>query len=398
MQVTTPFLTCLPRACRSALEGLRSEFKWNHFLTFSWLLVLQLLNYGPGNRFELSRMTRAISYFQLTRFLRARYGDPNRWRFWLGTRIIEQLPHPESRIFEVVIDTTHKPKRSKRNPAMARGKNRDKGPWLFGLHILLICGRWHTYRIPLLFAVIRAKNAAGYQSPNQALTELLQQIPVPAWAQQVIVLADAGFASKANFKRFRKWGWDYVVRLPRTWKLTDGRHLKQVIEQTKSYRKIWLPSSNGKHRKTYFVHWLPASLHQLGHVHLILSKWRRNFGPDKVHVLVTHLPLSAKAVLALYQGRWSVEVLFKEIKGTVALGQHQVNSDFHQIEKSVGISLAAYLLLLRLQANHIPKKGSWSAFELKRRFWQETMNQVFSHSVDLEVRKRGKFKLSAQAA
>ena len=64
-----PPLTCLPPVCRSALEGLRSEFKWDHFLTFSWLLVLQLLNFGPGNLRVLSRMTRAISYDQMTRFL-----------------------------------------------------------------------------------------------------------------------------------------------------------------------------------------------------------------------------------------------------------------------------------------------------------------------------------------
>src|SRR5262249_55558114 len=155
---------------------------------------------------------------------------------------------------------------------------------------------------------------------------------------------------------------------------------------------------NGKQRNTYHFHSLPTELCHLGDVYLVIAKKRRNHGPKAVRILVTNLPLAPKAVLALYQCRWYVEVLFKELKGTVALGQHQVNTSFEQVERSIGLSLAAYLLLLRLQADHIPEKSSWSAFELKRRFWQETMRQVFSDSANREVKKRDKLRLSAQAA
>lgn len=392
-----PLLTCLPPACRSALEGLRSEFKWNHFLTFSWLLTLQLLNYGPGNLQELSRMTHAISYDQMTRFLKANY-DPNRWLLWLALRVMEQLPLPEDGCFKIKVDCTRKPKRSKRNPAMVKGKDSSKGPWILGLQVLVISVHWHTYRIPVLFALIRNKKDPRYQKPNQVLIQLLKQVPIPAWAKQVIVLADAGFASKDNFKVWQQWNWGYVVRLPRSWKLEDGRKLTDVIETTKDFQRVWLPSVNGKRRNTYHYHLLPTNLRHLGDVNLVIAKKRRKLGPKAVRILVTNLSIPPKAVLALYQCRWYVEVLFKELKGTVALGQHQVNTHFEQVERSIGLSLAAYLLLLRLQAEKIPQKGSWSAFELKRHFWQETMHQVFSHSVDREVKKRDKLKHSAQAS
>lgn len=88
---------------RPALESLRSEFKWKHYLTFSWLLVLHLLNYGPGNLLELSRMSSAIGYCRLTRFFRASCRGPNRRLSWLGSRIMEQLPPPEAHFFERVM-------------------------------------------------------------------------------------------------------------------------------------------------------------------------------------------------------------------------------------------------------------------------------------------------------
>lgn len=392
----SPF-TCLPPSCRSALEGLRSEFKWNHFLTFSWLLVLQLLNYGPGDLMSLSRMTNALSYHQMTRFLKANY-DPNRWLLWLAQRLFEHLPPPKDGVFKIKVDCTRKPKRSKRNPGMVKGKDSSNGPWVLGLHILVVSAHWHTYRIPLLFALIRNKKDTRYQAPNQVLIELLQKVPVPTWAKKVIVLADAGFASKANFRLFEKWNWGYVVRLPRSWKLSDGRKLTEVIETTKEFQRVWIPSINGKRRNTYHFHYLPTKLCHLGDVYLVIAKKRRNHGPKAVRVLVTNLPLAPKAVLALYQCRWYVEVLFKEIKGTMALGQSQVNTSFEQVERSIGLSLAAYLLLLRLKADQIPEKGSWSAFELKRQFWQQTMSQIFSHSANREVRKRAQLMLSAQPA
>jgi len=183
--------------------------------------------------------------------------------------------------------------------------------------------------------------------------------------------------------------------LPRSWKLADGQKLKNIIETTIEFTRTWIPSVNGKHRNTYHYHYLRAKLDHLGDVNLVITKKRRNDGPKAVRVLVTNLPIGGKTILALYQCRWYIEVLFKELKGTVALGQHQVNSEFNQIECSLGISLAAYLLLLRLNAKSIPSKGSWSSFRLKRLSHQYFTEKLYSHSIQKEVKKQMKLRLSA---
>lgn len=382
-----PPLTCLPPSCRIALAGLRAQFKWDHFLIFSWLLVLQILNFGPGNLRVLSRMTSAISYDQMTRFLKVSY-NPNLWLLWLAQRLFEHLPAPENGIFFLKVDCTRKAKRSKRNPAIVKGKESSKGSWILGFQILVVSAHWHTYRIPILFSLIRNKRDPAYQKPNDVLVKLLKQVPVPSWAKQVVVLADAGFASKATFRQLQEWNWGYVMRLARSWKLADGRKLTEVIAQIQDFQRTWIPSVNGKQRNTYHFHSLPTKLLHLGDVNLVIAKKRSYHGPKAVRVLVTNLTLEPKAVLAMYQRRWYVEVLFKELKGTVALGEHQVNSSFEQVERSVGLSLAAYLLLLRVLVKHIPEKGSWSAFELKRLFWQQTMGHFFAHFIHKETKKQ----------
>jgi Transposase DDE domain len=89
-------------------------------------------------------------------------------------------------------------------------------------------------------------------------------------------------------------------------------------------------------------------------------------------MLVTHLPeVSARQVVDVYRRRWSVARLFKALKGTTGWGQHQVTKDPQRIERSIAISIMAYLMLPKFRAQDIPKHGSWSAFTLKRNVtWQ----------------------------
>ena len=63
----------------------------------------------------------------------------------------------------------------------------------------------------------------------------------------------------------------------------------------------------------------------------------------------------------------------KELKGVVGLGQHQVTKEVERVERSVAVAIMAYLLLLRLQAKHIPADRPWSAFQLQRQFIWEVL-------------------------
>jgi hypothetical protein len=59
-----------------------------------------------------------------------------------------------------------------------------------------------------------------------------------------------------------------------------------------------------------------AELHQLGDVTIVLSQKRRNLGPNRVQIIVTHrLGVSASVVISQYAVRWQVELTIKELKG-----------------------------------------------------------------------------------
>ena len=96
---------------------------------------------------------------------------------------------------------------------------------------------------------------------------------------------------------------------------------------------------------------------------------------------------TAKQVIALYTRRWNVELLIKELKSVTGLGQAQVTKDPQRVERSVALSLMAYLLLIRFRYHDIPVQGPWSAFTLKRNFAWHIAQQQIEHTLQLKLKK-----------
>jgi Transposase DDE domain len=108
---------------------------------------------------------------------------------------------------------------------------------------------------------------------------------------------------------------------------------------------------------------------------VVLSKCRRNAGPKQPKIRVTNLPktVTAREVVGVYLRRWGIELLMKELKGVVGLGQHQVTRKTARVERSVAMAIRADLLLLKLRAKDIPADRPWRAFCLQRAFAWEVM-------------------------
>ena len=152
-------------------------------------------------------------------------------------------------------------------------------------------------------------------------------------------------------------------------------------------------------RAQYRVFWTfakPTTLRAVGDVTVVLSKRRRNDGPKHTKVLVTNLPqATAHRTAAVYLRRWPVELFFKEWKEVVGVGQHQVTKDADRVERSVAVSLMAYLVLLRVRAKDIRPGQPWSAFALKHRFAWEASLQHFKRAAQHQARREMKMRLAA---
>lgn len=374
-------LTCIPVSVRIFLEGLRGAFRHRHFLVFSWLLILHVVSHDKANLKALSRSApKHIAYHHLRRLLCATYWWSKTILIWFADQAISALPPPEDGILYLIGDSTYKGKRGKKNPLVKKGRIHERLPYVLGIQIVFLVVHWGVYRIPVDFEIVRRKTDQNYQKENALFREMLQAFKPPCWAKHVIVLADAAYASKENFKAIKKRCWFFLMACARTWNFENGKALRDLVNHLPyaRYNKTWVETPNGRRRRYVWFFAKRVRLRHLGDVTVVLSKYRRNHGPKNTKILVTNLPKTVKArtIVAIYQRRWHVELLIWELKSGLGLGQHQVTNHVKRIERSIAISVLAYLMLVKLRAQDIPKKGSWSLFQLKQNFiWQIAKEQ-----------------------
>lgn len=374
-------LTCLPKSVANWLQVLRPMFRHRHHLVFCWLLVCQAVYQEKATVTGLARLApRHIAEWHLRRLLTAAYWNARILLWWFADQAIAALPPPEAGVCYLVVDSTLKGKTGQKHPFAKTGRLNEYAPYIFGMHIVVLMLQWGNYRIPVDFEMVRRKADPRYRPENRLFRWMLVRFRRPSWAEMVVVVADAAFASTANLQLIQRRGYFFVMALARTWRFEDGHTLKDLVTYLPKhrYRRCWVPLEEPGRRRTYWTYTKRARLRHIGDVTITLSKKRRNDGPKQTKILVTNLPkVTARQVVDVYRRRWSVELLMKELKGATGLGQHQVTKETQRVERSVAISIMAYLMLLKFRACDIPEKGPWSVFTLKRNFlWQIAQAQI----------------------
>jgi hypothetical protein len=396
-------MTRLPEEVTRLLAPLKASFSYRHYLVFCWLLVAHLVCYEKATLQALARYIPGhVAAWHLRRLLAAGRWQWTRVLEWLVSQALAAFPPPKDGVLYLVVDSTLKGKRTKKNPLAKKGRLNEYAPYTFGLHVVILLAHWDVYRVPLAFRLVKPKGSPGYQSENALFREMVQEVVLPAWVKRVVVVADAAYPSRENLQAIQARRWFFVIAFPRTWKLANGQHLRALVTHLPIhyYRQVRVslivPSAR---RRVFWTFAKRAELRQVGDVTIVLSRRRRNDGPKQTNLLVTNLPqATAQLTVALYLRRWPVELCIKELKSVVGLGQHQVTKDAARVERSVAVALMAYLLLLRLRAKQIKPGTSWSAFTLKQGLaWDWGARQV-KRAACQEARREGRLRPTTQEA
>ena len=394
-------MTRSPEEVARLFAPLKPYFRYHrHYAVLCWLVVAHLVCFEKATLQALARHTPTrVAAWHLRRLLAAGCWPWAMVLAWLVEQTLSGFPPPRDGVLYVVADSTLKGKRTQKNPLAKSWRLNEYRPYTFGLHVVVLLAQWDVYRIPLAFRLVQRKGTKGYQSENALFRQMLQELVLPPWCTKVIVVADAAYASRDNLQAIQARHWFFVLAFARTWKFADGHSMRDLVTHLPHthYHKVRLPLVGT--RAQYRVFWTFAkrtTLRQVGDVTVVLSKRRRNDSPKHTKVLVTNLPqATAHSTVAIYLRRWPVELFFREWKGAVGVGQHQVTKDADRVERSVAVTLMAYLVLLRVRAQDIRPRQPWSAFMLKHHFAWEVHSQQLKRAAQQEARREVKLRLAA---
>ena len=151
-----------------------------------------------------------------------------------------------------------------------------------------------------------------------------------------------------------------------------------------------VPRAHGrKGRKTFWTYSTRLCLRHVGDVTVVLEQ--KGVSPQHTKILVTNLAeLTPSQVVCTYQKRWAIELLNWELKSGLGLGEHQVSGDTNRSEKSVGIAVLAYLLVMRVCHHEIVPGKPWSIFQLQHALRLRVMTNQVEHTVKVKMAKTRK--------
>ena len=390
-------LTYLPAFITTVFRGMPGVWKSHHRMVLCWLIVMQAVYPGCKTLNDLSCWSpRAITEWRLRRLLKANYWRVHLLIEWLAHEVMAVLPPAEDGTIYVIGDGSHKPKRSMKKPIVQKGRNSKHNAWFFGIRFALLIVAWDVYRIPVAFRIILPKTHPGYRKENVLFRDMLKQFSPPSWTAQVIVEGDAAYGAKANINLVKQLDqddsprdWNYLFAISRTWKTPDDKSVKDLVTYLprQYYQRTWIPRlSEWRSRKTYWVYAKRLCLRDIGEVTLVLSKTGRNVSPGNTKLLVTNLPdVTARQVVWLYQNRWSIELINRNLKSDLGMGEHQVRGGRDQLEKSFGIALLAYLFVLRLRHHEMVPGKPWSLSQLQHSLRLDVITNQVEHNVTVKL-------------
>jgi hypothetical protein len=346
-----------------------------HFRLFCWVLVALIVEKGPGTIKSLAQwVPERITYWAVMRMLRSGLWDPDFIIREMARVLLATLPPPDDRTLYLLGDPTIKAKRGHKHPLARKTRINEYAPYVFGVEMVVVVAAWGRYRVPVSLGVVDPTRRGH---TNELFRQALEAFVAPWWAERIIVCADAGMAANATLKVIAGRGWKFVFAMPRSRKFTDGKTVRDLVSHLPKarYRRVATRKPNGR-RVDYWVYSRRGDLNGVGDVTIVLSKKRRNSGPQGIKIIVTNLEgVSAARVLSMYSRRWGVELVFKELKSGLHLGRMQVTKEPERVKRSLALPVIAYLLLLRIYGHEESRMKAFNLFRLKERFIED----VFDH-------------------
>jgi SRSO17 transposase len=264
-------------------------------------------------------------------------------------QLLRSLRPRPGEVLELLIDDTRIAKRGKEMEHLSKLWDHKQQRFVTGHLVVCAAWRFRGVVIPWRFVLWRPKASAGrhYRKTTQIAADLVREMPeVPGL--RVRVLFDAFYLCPAvtGACAARGFTWFSVAASNRALLTPRGERRKLA-----DWAPGWLRHHGRRVRMRRARGWawmriagLRAELSRIGEVRLVLSKRPRDPWKNLVVVATNEVTLKDRDVLAVYEARWWVEVLLKELRGPLGLDQYQVRTE-KKITTHLHLSGLAHQLL-----------------------------------------------------
>jgi len=395
----------IPKKLQSFFRPVKKQVS-EHVYSYFWSMVLSIcISHG-------STIDRLVKLLQNTTH-RTNHGE-FLWRSnWNESAVTQQIAldmlhglfNKKDKHLFFIIDDTQTLKRAKKMQAVGKLHHHATGKYGIGHTILKVCLFYRGVTIPwasLLY--VKEEYAGKLEIPFRKLTELAAQAIREAALPErfkVTVLFDAFYLcpNVVNACKERKWRYIGLGKSNRWFTVGSikrklAKYGRNVLRNSSTWCDIAGLRKTNKYRLAERI----GKLNKLGVVKIVFS---RRKGENKHIAIVTdNLRASMRTIVADYLKRWSIEMLIKDEKQHLGLGDYRVIR-YRAVVRHLRLVDCAYACLTHLglkaqcaQGQNKSKKVlrleaiSKLKDRMRRIVWQENVQDVIKYSHEKKVIRR----------
>ena len=317
-----------------------------------WALVLALaINLRRANVLALSQLLPASGH-------RTSHGGFLGRSDWDAPALVEQAawrlladmkPQPGEVVY-LILDDTRMAKRGKKMDLLSKIWDHKDQKFVRGHVALTGAVEFRGVVLPWRVTLWKPKKDAGreYCKLTDMAAEMIRDFPPPPGVK-VRVLFDAFYLCPQVTKACEDKGFTFFSVASKNRTFTRAGAKRQKIGRfAKGHLRHRGQAAQmkraGSRRVLLRIGSCDGRLARIGQVRMVLSKRPHDRWRNLVAIVTNETDLSAREIVVIYERRWSIEVLFKELKEQLGLGDYQVISQ-EAILKHLHLVCLAHLLL-----------------------------------------------------
>jgi hypothetical protein len=319
-----------PRSVQLLLRGWRSRLsdaQYRHL----WTIIVALA-VTPGGA-KLIHLAAAIfkgrHRTSLGAFLRRDNWDEQALlddRLWW---IVRRMKPRRGEEIQLLIDDTRVLKRGRHMACLSRIYDYKTHRHGWGHIIVLAAIRFRGVTLPWRVVLWRPRDVAGasYRKFTEIAADFVRQMP-PLGRLRVRVLFDSFYLCPLVVRACEARGYTWFSVAQRSRRFTRTRGVRKAIGEL---APGWIRHQGHHVRQRRARRWaalriakVQGQLSRIGHVALVASKRVGDPFKNLVVFVTNERRLAAKTIVSIYEQRWFIEILFKELRNDLGLCAYQV--------------------------------------------------------------------------
>lgn len=283
-------------------------------------------------------------------------------------QILRGMKPQRGEVVYLLLDDTRIVKRGKKMEGVCKLWDHAHQRFGYGHTVVTAAILFRGVVLPWRLELWEAEKSAGrrFRKLTHIAAALIREF-VPPSTVKVRVLFDAFYLCPVVVRTCESRGftWFSVAAKGRNFTRSNGRkrRIKGWAPGVLRHQGRWVRLRRSRGWRWMRIAAMDGKLSKIGAVRMVLCKRHRNAWKTTVAVVTNENQLEARTILAVYEKRWNIEVLFKELRGSLGLGDYQVMSR-HAIVRHLHLCGLAHLMLTHHSLKAVGAQAKTAHMEL----------------------------------